>query len=173
MSETKGPEPKTPESTDAPQAARRGLFDVLKRMGGELVTVALGRIVGPRDGVSGEVPGAAAAGGPMEDAAASRAAPAANWRVRMLHGVTETLRGAADQYVAAKLDEIEARVDEKLDEIEARLDRKVRELHVQLCELRDQEVRHRLRILRLTLIFTVLVAALSLVYKWLVTHWAT
>lgn len=171
MSETRGPEPKTPES-DAPQARRRGLFDVLKRMGGELVTVALGRIVGPRDGVSGEVPGAAAEV-PVQNAGASRAAPAANWRVQMLHGVTETLRGAADQYVAAKLDEIEARVDEKLDEIEARLDRKVRELHVQLGELRDQEVRHRLRILRLTLIFTVLVAALSLVYKWVVKQWAT
>jgi hypothetical protein len=33
--------------------------------------------------------------------------------------------------------------------------------------MRDRELRHRLRMLRITLIFTVLVALLSLGYKWL------
>jgi len=88
-------------------------------------------------------------------------------RMRVLHDVAETLRGAADGFIAAKLDEFEARVDLKLDQIEERIDRKTLELHQQLRELRDRELRHRLRMLKITLIFTVLVAALSLAYKWL------
>ena len=81
------------------------------------------------------------------------------------------MRGAADAYLAAKLDEIEARVDDKLDHIEARIDRKIVELHQQLVELRDREVRHRLRLLKITLIFTVLVALLSLGYKCASKYW--
>ena len=94
----------------------------------------------------------------------------ADWRVKMLHNATERLRGAADGYIAAKLDEIEARVDAKLDSLEDRLDQKVVELHRQLREMRDRELRHRLRLLKITLVFTVLVAALSLVYKWLAKY---
>ena len=89
----------------------------------------------------------------------------------MLHAVAEQLRGAADSYLAAKLDEIEARVDEKLDHVEQRIDRKIVELHEQLAEMRDRELRHRLRLLKITLIFTVLVAIISLVYKWVELHW--
>lgn len=139
-------------------------------MGGDLLAGAVGRLSGS---ARGDVDPASPSGEGAPSGGGAGASGSPNWRVRMLHGVTETLRGAADEYLAAKLDEIEARVDEKLDEIEARLDRKVREIHTQLGELRDQEIRHRLRILRLTLIFTVLVAALSLVYKWVVTHWVT
>lgn len=88
-------------------------------------------------------------------------------RIGVLHGVAERLRGAADSYIAAKLDEIEARVDAKLDHIEERIDVKIAELNKQLAELRDQELRHRLRILKITLILTVIVAAISLAYRWL------
>lgn len=71
-------------------------------------------------------------------------------------GIAERLRGAADDYIRVKLDEIEARIDEKLDQIDNRL-----------AEWRDREVANRLKILRITLIFTVLVALLSLGYNWI------
>jgi hypothetical protein len=71
-------------------------------------------------------------------------------------GLASRLRGAADDYVHAKLEEIEARIDAKLDAIDQRL-----------AEWRDREVANRLKILRITLIFTVLVAVLSLGYKML------
>ncbi|MFH1748739.1 MAG: hypothetical protein ABIG44_17020 [Planctomycetota bacterium] len=93
-------------------------------------------------------------------------------RVNVLHNVTEKLRGAADDYIAAKLDEMEARVDAKLNHIEDRLDAKLIELHQQLADMRDRELRHRLRLLKITLIFTVLVALLSLGYKWLSRMWS-
>lgn len=92
-------------------------------------------------------------------------------RLNVLHAVAGQLRGAADDYVAAKLDEIEARVDAKLDDIERRLDQKLVDLHRQLTRMRDRELRHRLRLLKITLIFTVLVAVISLVYKWVEIHW--
>lgn len=75
--------------------------------------------------------------------------------VGIVGGLARTLRSAADDYVAEKLDEIEARIDRKLDEIDRRL-----------CEWRDREVANRLRIIRITLISTVVVALLSLGYEY-------
>ncbi len=75
--------------------------------------------------------------------------------VGVVGGIARTLRGAADDYVAEKLDEIERRIDRKLEEIDRRL-----------CEWRDREVSNRLRIVRITLIGTVIVAALSLGYEY-------
>lgn len=69
-------------------------------------------------------------------------------------GLASRLRGAADEYIRDKLDEIEERIDTKLNDIDRRL-----------AEWRDREVANRLRILKLTLIFTVIVAALSLGYN--------
>ena len=69
-------------------------------------------------------------------------------------GIANRLRGAADDYIRIKLDEIEDRIDSKLEEIDRRLG-----------EWRDREVANRLRILRITLVFTVLVAVLSLGYN--------
>jgi hypothetical protein len=112
----------------------------------------------PADGSESEVPGAASGS-------------AANPRLRVLHSMAEQLRGAADSFLAAKLDEIEARVDTKLDDIESRIDEKIAEMHTHLAEMRDRELKHRLRILKVTLIFTVLVAALGLGYKWACQHW--
>jgi len=68
-------------------------------------------------------------------------------------GLASRLRGAADDYLREKMDEIEARIDRKLDDIDRRL-----------SEWRDQEVANRLRILKLTLIASVLFAILSLGY---------
>jgi hypothetical protein len=46
------------------------------------------------------------------------------------------------------------------------------QLNQQLVQMRDQELQFRLRLLRYTLIFTVLVALLSLLYKW-ASRWLT
>lgn len=74
----------------------------------------------------------------------------------LVEGVARKIRGAADDYVREKLDEIERRIDRKLDEIDRRLG-----------EWRDREVTHRLRILKITLLFSILVALLSLLYDYL------
>lgn len=164
------PKDASPGDVPAEPAPRRsvlhGVMRGLRGAGRDLLSVALGRLV---DSPEGEVSGA-------EPAASTAQTPdyeRTHRRINILHGMAEQLRGAADQYVATKLDEIEARVDEKLDHIEARIDRKIAELHEQLAEMRDTELRHRVRLLKITLIFTVLVAALSLVYKWVSIHWIT
>ena len=71
-------------------------------------------------------------------------------------GLARQIRGVADQYVAEKLDEIERRIDEKLDQIDQRLG-----------EWRDREIHNRLRIVKITLVATIVVAAISLGYDYL------
>ena len=71
----------------------------------------------------------------------------------MVGGIARKLRGVADDYVHEKLDEIEARIDRKLDEIDKRLG-----------EWRDREVSNRLKILKITLIVSIIVALLGLGY---------
>ncbi len=70
-------------------------------------------------------------------------------------GIAQKLRGAADEYVHEKLDEIERRIDRKLDEIDRRLG-----------EWRDREISNRLKIVKITLITAIIVAALSLGYDY-------
>ncbi|MFH0981115.1 MAG: hypothetical protein V2A79_06220 [Planctomycetota bacterium] len=74
----------------------------------------------------------------------------------MVGGIARKLRGVADDYVREKLDEIEVRIDRKLDEIDKRLG-----------EWRDREVSNRLKIIKITLIVSILVALLGLGYDWL------
>lgn len=74
----------------------------------------------------------------------------------LVGGIARKIRGAADDYVREKLDEIEARIDRKLDEIDSRL-----------AEWRDREIANRLRIIKITLAASVLVAVLSLAYEFL------
>ncbi len=76
--------------------------------------------------------------------------------IGVVGGVARKLRGMADDYVHEKLDEIERRIDAKLDEIDQRLG-----------EWRDREVVHRLRMLKITLLFSILVVIISLVYDYL------
>ena len=71
-------------------------------------------------------------------------------------GIARKLRGVADDYVREKLDEIEIRIDRKLDEIDRRL-----------AEWRDQEIANRLRIIKITLVASVIVALLSLGYTYI------
>ena len=74
----------------------------------------------------------------------------------LVGGVARKLRGVADDYVKEKLDDIERRIDRKLDEIDGRLG-----------EWRDREMTHRLRIIKITLLASILVAILSLLYDYL------
>lgn len=74
-------------------------------------------------------------------------------------GIARRLRGAADEYLQEKMDEIETRIDQKLDEIDQRL-----------AEWRDREIANRLKIIKITLVASVLVALLSLGYKYVVHY---
>ena len=173
--ETPRPEDTAREGTETPHSPgvearpqRRTFMDRLKSPLRALGARMARRIA---DAALRDLPSPGASAGEAAEAAAERRGETAQKRVGVLHDVTERLRGVADAYVAAKLDEIEARVDAKLDGIERRIDQKILGLHEQLRALRDQELRHRLRLLKLTLLFSVLVAVLSLGYKWIVQQW--
>jgi hypothetical protein len=77
----------------------------------------------------------------------------------VMGGIARRLRGVADEYVKEKLDEIELRIDRKLDEIDRRLE-----------EWRDREIANRLKIIRITLVASILVALLSLGYSLIAPH---
>jgi hypothetical protein len=77
----------------------------------------------------------------------------------LLSGITNRLKKSADSYVNQKLDEIEARIDRKLDEIDRRL-----------AEWRDKEIANRIRILKITLWASVIVAVCSLMYTYIDVH---
>jgi hypothetical protein len=77
----------------------------------------------------------------------------------LLGGITNRLKKSADSYVNQKLDEIEARIDRKLDEIDRRL-----------AEWRDKEIANRIRILKITLWASVIVALCSLIYTYVDVH---
>jgi hypothetical protein len=77
----------------------------------------------------------------------------------LLGGITSRIKKSADSYVNQKLDEIEARIDRKLDEIDRRL-----------AEWRDKEIANRIRILKITLWASVIVAACSLIYTYVDVH---
>lgn len=77
----------------------------------------------------------------------------------VMGGIARRIRGVADDYVREKLDEIELRIDRKLDEIDRRLE-----------EWRDREIANRLKIIRITLVASVLVALLSLGYSLIKPH---
>jgi ABC-type transport system substrate-binding protein len=77
----------------------------------------------------------------------------------LLGGITSRIKKSADSYVNQKLDEIEARIDRKLDEIDRRL-----------AEWRDKEIANRIRILKITLWASVIVAICSLIYTYVDYH---
>lgn len=70
-------------------------------------------------------------------------------------GISNRIKKTADSYLNQKLDEIEARIDRKLDEIDRRL-----------AEWRDREIANRIRILKITLWASVIVAVISLIYSY-------
>ncbi len=78
----------------------------------------------------------------------------------LIEGLGSGLRGAADGYIREKMEEIEARIDYKLDEIDRRL-----------AEWRNRELANRLRMIKIALVFSVVIALLSLLYTYVRSHW--
>ncbi len=78
----------------------------------------------------------------------------------LIEGLGSGLRGAADGYVHEKMEEIEARIDYKLDEIDKRL-----------AEWRNRELANRLRMIKIALVFSVVIALLSLLYTYVIRYW--
>lgn len=160
--QTKAP----PDNTDEPRrwSLFGGVQARLRRIGDGMVSRVMNKLLDAPETPAGDDDGEQPTGASAGDQGDKR-------RVGVLHDVSQKLRGAADGYVAAKLDEIEARVDVKLDQIENRIDAKILQLHKQITLLRDRELRHRLRLLKITLAVTLLVALLSLGYKWVLQTW--
>jgi hypothetical protein len=137
---------------------RAALGSIVSRMVGESEADADYQFLpGPPSGPIALPPGTASSAGP---AAASSSARAASIKEEiedagLIGGITGRLKKTADSYLNQKLDEIEARIDRKLDEIDRRL-----------AEWRDKEIANRIRILKITLWASVIVAALSLVYSY-------
>ena len=113
--------------------------EVFKRAGSRMVGFLARRIIGPDTEAEETVDG----GEPTEGRVANS----------LKRGAKAALKFAVDDYVRDKLDEIEARIDHKLDDIDRKMN-----------EWRTREIRHRLRILKITIVATVIVAAISLVY---------
>lgn len=97
------------------------------------------------------------------DGAAPTSAPAASPTIKqeieesgLFGGISSRIKKTADAYLNQKLDEVEARIDRKLDEIDRRL-----------AEWRDKEIANRIRILKITLWASVIVAVVSLIYSYI------
>ncbi len=115
----------------------------------------------PEDGAAASDGGSAGSGG-----SASAGAPSRDRSIKeeieeagLFGGIAARVKKTADQYINQKLDEIESRIDRKLDEIDRRL-----------AEWRDKEIANRLRILKITLWASVIVASCSLLYTYLKVH---
>lgn len=124
---------------------------------GSLVSKIVGDEEGPRDYQFLPSPGTPAPGQPgMSGTAKSATIKQEIEEAGLLGGITSRIKKTADGYINQKLDEIEARIDRKLDEIDRRL-----------AEWRDKEIANRIRILKITLWASVIVAALSLIYSYI------
>ena len=142
---------------------KEGIFAKLNRkrravLGG-LVAKIVGEDAGPTDYQYLPPPSGAAS-------PAQQAAPSSSASLRqdieesgLFGGIAGRIKKSADSYVNQKLDEIEARIDRKLDEIDRRL-----------AEWRDKEIANRIRILKITLWASVIVAACSLIYTYVDVH---
>jgi hypothetical protein len=105
--------------------------------------------------------GGGAAAGTMPPPARDRSIKEEIEESGLFGGIATRVKKSADQYINQKLDEIESRIDRKLDEIDRRL-----------AEWRDKEIANRIRILKITLWASVIVASLSLVYSYVkVNFW--
>jgi hypothetical protein len=150
---------------------QEGFFSRLNRRRRAMLGSLVSRIIGG-DGAAGdyqflpgEGPGAGGGGG-AGTATAVGPSPAGSIKEEieesgLFGGITSRIKKSADAYVNQKLDEIEARIDRKLDEIDRRL-----------AEWRDKEVANRIKILKITLWASVIVAAFSLVYAYIKVYFA-
>ena len=159
---------------------QEGVFSKLNRKRRAMLGSLVSRIVGDDGGAAdyqflpGDIHGAPGAGagtggaaGPTGTATVSPAAPATSIKddieeAGLFGGITSRIKKSADAYVNQKLDEIEARIDRKLDEIDRRL-----------AEWRDKEIANRIKILKITLWASVIVAAVSLVYAYIKVYFVS
>jgi hypothetical protein len=151
---------------------QEGLFSRLNRKRRAMLGSLVSRMVGDDAGAAtdyqflpgdGPGPGNAGPGGASGPGSTTVASPSPASSIKeeieeagLFGGITSRLKKSADAYVNQKLDEIEARIDRKLDEIDRRL-----------SEWRDKEIANRIRIMKITLWASVIVAAVSLVYAYI------
>jgi hypothetical protein len=143
---------------------REGIFARMNRKRRAVLGSIVSNMIGESD-KSAEyqflppVEGAASSSGPTAPAAApgarDRSIKEEIEESGLFGGIASRVKKSADQYINQKLDEIESRIDRKLDEIDRRL-----------AEWRDKEIANRIRILKITLWASVIVASLSLVYSY-------
>lgn len=139
---------------------RLGFWQRFHRKRRSVVGSWLSRIIEGEESLEPPQPLDVATPATLSDANSAKTAAKATLRrqiedMGVVGGIAHRIRSTADDYIKIKLDEIEARIDLKLNEIDQRL-----------AEWRDREVANRLKILRITLGFTVLVAVLSLAYNY-------
>jgi hypothetical protein len=128
---------------------RAALGAIVSNMIGESDSAAEYQFLPPADG--GPAPTSATAAPGARDRTIKEEIEEAG----LFGGIASRVKKTADQYINQKLDEIESRIDRKLDEIDRRL-----------AEWRDKEIANRIRILKITLWASVIVASLSLVYSY-------
>jgi hypothetical protein len=160
-----------PDHEPVPQLIRRlkrqeGIFARINRKRRALLGSLVSKIVGDDTTgadyqfLPGDAPGAPTSGHSSTVAPAPGAgSPSIKDEIEesgLFGGITSRIKKSADAYVNQKLDEIEARIDRKLDEIDRRL-----------AEWRDKEVANRIKILKITLWASVVVAAFSLIYAYI------
>ena len=144
---------------------QEGFFARMSRKRRAMLGALVSRIVGD-DAPSADyqfLPGEGGAPGTATPTGATTVGPAAPGQsikddieeAGLFGGITSRIKKSADAYVNQKLDEIEARIDRKLDEIDRRL-----------AEWRDKEIANRIKILKITLWASVIVAAFSLIYMY-------
>ena len=143
---------------------QEGLFTKFKRKTRGWVGKRIGNLLGDETTAAAPVAGKAASpgqagrpadvGGPRQQALKEEIEEAG-----FFSGIANRVKRQADSYVNTKLDEIEARIDRKLDEIDRRL-----------AEWRDKEIANRIRILKITLWVSVVVAVISLMYSYVIVE---
>jgi hypothetical protein len=145
---------------------QEGVFAKLNRKRRAMLGSLVGKIVGDDASAAADyqfLPGDPASPGAGPSGTATVSAPAPGSSIKddieesgLFGGITSRIKKSADAYVNQKLDEIEARIDRKLDEIDRRL-----------AEWRDKEIANRIKILKITLWASVIVAAVSLIYAYI------
>jgi hypothetical protein len=132
---------------------RAVLGSIVSNMIGETDQSAEYQFLPPAD--ASQPDGPAISAGPGPAGARDRSIKEEIEEAGLFGGIASRVKKSADQYINQKLDEIESRIDRKLDEIDRRL-----------AEWRDKEIANRLRILKITLWASVIVASLSLIYSY-------
>lgn len=148
---------------------QEGLFQKIARKRRALVGSIVANLVGEAEPVTeyqylpppnaGQPGSAGNAPPPRSSAQQHQAQPSLKRDIEdagLFGGISNRIKKTADNYLNQKLDEVEARIDRKLDEIDRRL-----------AEWRDKEVANRIRILKITLWASVIVAVVSLIYSYI------